>query len=197
METHLTNVYQSFFNRLHKIIPLAVWEEQHLTQGLTYRTIHSGETLITTGRINNVLYFVVEGCLRQYYWNEDNQSVTIDFITADTFCVCHHTLYTGKLSADTIEAVTDCELLAIDYSYLSELFENSLNLNLLARKILEKAVVKRDEQIARLSQLNARQRHSWFRENFKEVYVQARLQDVASFLGMKPETLSRLRRRSF
>jgi hypothetical protein len=67
--------------------------------------------------------------------------------------------------------------------------------NVFGRTILEKACVERDLRLKKILHLKATEKYEWFLENYADIYKVSKLADIASFLGIKPETLSRVRRK--
>lgn len=68
-------------------------------------------------------------------------------------------------------------------------------MNVFGRKILEQSCIERDLRLKKILHLSALEKYNWFMDNFSAVYKVAKLGSIASFLGMKPETLSRARRK--
>jgi hypothetical protein len=60
---------------------------------------------------------------------------------------------------------------------------------------LEKACIERDVRLNKIMHQGAIEKYKWFLENYTEIYKAAKLEHIASFLGIRPETLSRVRRK--
>ena len=97
-------------------------------------------------------------------------------------------------SFENIVAVTDVELKVIGYDRLNEKFKDDLNLNIFGRKTIEQVCIDKDIRISKMLKLDARGRYLWFMEEYPEIIKYAPLKYVASYLGMNPETLSRMRK---
>lgn len=164
-------------------------------ESLSSRQLKKGEYLITEGQLSIHLALIESGYLRTFHLDYEGNEVTTEFNGPGTFCSSYHSFYSQRPSYESIEAVTDCQLFLISFDGLQKLYAHSLPLNVMGRKALEKACMDRDYFLKRIVHLPAKEKYEWFLKTYPEVYKSARLGDIASFLGIKQETLSRIRRK--
>ena len=126
--------------------------------------------------------------------NDRGDELTTEFSQPGQFCVSYYSFYLQQPAFEYIEAITEVELHLIDYAFLQKLYLESLEMNMLGRKLLEQASIERDLRQKKIMHLSAKEKYGWFAENYPEVYKVAKLQYIASFLGINIETLARIKR---
>lgn len=159
------------------------WEFFHYTKN---------DILVSQGEKCNYLYFIVKGSLIKYF--EDNLGKNIIlFITETNFCASLKSLHfqvPSKYIIAASENVYGLRLSVPDYYRLiseKPVFENLFTL------LIDDTVDLLINRIRELLALDARQRYEVFLNQYPDVYQRFNLQDISNFLGITPETLSRLR----
>jgi CRP-like cAMP-binding protein len=160
----------------------------------SYTQLKKGDFFLYSGQVSRHIAYVKTGFMRTYHLNERGDEITTDFCQPGQFCVSYYSFYMEQPAFEYIEAITDCELQLIDYPFLQKLYHQSLEMNMLGRKLLEQAAVERDLRMKKIMHQTAKEKYEWFAENYSEVYKVAKLQHIASFLGINVEALSRVKR---
>jgi hypothetical protein len=160
----------------------------------SYTQLKKGDYFVYTGQVSRHMALVKTGFLRTYHVNDRRDEITTDFSQPAQFCVSYYSFYLERPAFEFIEAITDVELHLIDYASLQKLYRNSLEMNMLGRKLLEQAFIDRDLRLKKVMYQTAKEKYEWFAENYPDVYKVAKLQYIASFLGINIETLTRVKR---
>jgi CRP-like cAMP-binding protein len=182
-------------NKIFNVLGLPQEELIVFKDSLSARQLKKGEYFITEGQPSIHLAFIESGYLRTFHLDKKGNEITTEFNGPGKFCSSYYSFYSQLPSYEYIEAVTDCRLFLISFAALQKLYAHNLQINVMGRKVLEKACMDRDYFLKRIIHLPAKEKYEWFLQVYPEVYKSARLQDIASFLGIKPETLSRIRRK--
>lgn len=140
------------------------------------------------------LYYIVSGFMRLFYYNDNGDEVT-------THINCPHGFFTSfaefvnqtKASAN-VETVTECQLLRISKQDYDLLMSESSFWKDYGMYVLQESVVYNEERSNDLASLTAEQRYLKLMSSHPNVIQNVPLQYIASFLGIKPESLSRIRR---
>lgn len=140
------------------------------------------------------LYYIVSGFMRLFYYNDNGDEVT-------THINCPHGFFTSfsefinqtKASAN-VETVTECQLLRISKSDYETLMSKSIFWKDYGMYILQESVIYNEERSKDLATLSAEQRYLKLMKSHPGILQNVPLQYIASFLGIKPESLSRIRR---
>lgn len=162
---------------------LAVAKQEHLKKG---------ERVVEAGEIQNQLSFLVSGILRGYVIDENGQDITDCFAyqPGDAVMGCNGL---NEPSQINIEALTDCELIRAPVSILTDLMEHSpVMLQVYSKLLLES--LERHWGMKRILYQSAMQRYQWFLATYPGLVDRVSNKYIASFLGITPVTLSRLRR---
>lgn len=146
------------------------------------------------GKVPQHLYYIVSGFMRLFYYNDNGDEVT-------THINCPHGFFTAfaeytnqtKASAN-VEAVTDCQLLRITRSDYDLLMNESSFWKDYGMYILQESIIYNEERSKELATLTAEQRYLKLLKTQPQIIQNVPLQYIASFLGIKAESLSRIRR---
>lgn len=151
-----------------------------------------GQNIISSGDLNPDIYVVVEVILRCWYWDDDRE-VTAFFSTLPTMAINYHTYYANLPSFYNFQALTESRLLHIkreDYNRLIETYLEFARWNLrVAQNQLFHFEIKRD-----LNQGKAKDKYLSLVKELPDITKTVPQQILASYLGITPQHLSRLRR---
>ena len=166
---------------------------QTLTENSQSKFIKKGDMLQHIGSISTELYFLMRGLLRGFLLDAKGREVT------DCFVYVHGTpvvssIGLGEPSLIYIEALEDSELIAIPFSIVLPLMGNNLELITLYNRLLSNSLKMHWENKTVLAQCRAAERYQWFLKNYPGLIQRVNHRYIASFLGMTPVSLSRIRR---
>jgi CRP/FNR family transcriptional regulator, anaerobic regulatory protein len=140
------------------------------------------------------LYFVVSGYMRLFYYNEDGDEITTYLSAENSFIASFLSLIHQKPAKENVECVTDCEVIRILRTDLLQLIEASENFKKFSLTIFEHAIASTEIRANDLATLNAEQRYKKILSSYPAILQHIPIQYIASFLGIKPESLSRIRK---
>lgn len=186
---------QSSFASLIERIGCGLLTKDEVTQlaaASHVRRFDRGETIIKKGEVPPAVYILASGITRSFFVDASGKEVT-DCIMGTPGLAVMPSARLDAPSPTSIEALTVVNLIAIDMACVSSLLETSLGVNKLYVAILQDAWEAHweVEQVGR--QYTARDRYLWFLEKFPGLDDAVPARHIASFLGMTPVTLSRLR----
>lgn len=147
-------------------------------------------------KIPQYQYFVVSGIMRNYFYNPEGEAVTTDLNHSPRFFTSYNNFVNRHVSDEIIECVTDCELLRIKRDDVDILFNESNIIKDFTIRYLENVFEEERARITELTTLTAEQRYQKLIEKTPNLILNVPLQHIASYLGVKPETLSRIRRKA-
>ncbi len=152
-----------------------------------------GQVLEQPGRTVKYLYFVNSGFVRVYYFR-DGDEVTGFINCPHGFMTSFHSFITGTQSHEFVECITDCSLLRITKKDLDTLYRHSQKWAEIGRVIYEKSLAYNEQRTKDILTLSAEQRYLKLMAEQPDILQNVPLQYIASFIGIKPESLSRIRR---
>lgn len=164
---------------------LSHFEKVHLVKG---------DYLIDPGTVVKHQYYVLKGCLRTYMIDPEGKEHTIQF-AAENWWVSDYISYYKKVSSSlVVECLENCELLKINIETLNVLFDEIPMIERFFRKQLENAFVAFQTRILSSLHQTADQRYEFFIKSYPNLEKRVKNYHIASYLGITPESLSRLRK---
>lgn len=147
------------------------------------------------GAVPKYLYFVVAGFVRLFYYDEQGNEITSHINCPPGFITSYFSFVQQTKAQDNVECVTECELLRISKASLDALFEQSEHLKNFSIAIFQESLAYNEKRANELATSSAEQRYRALLAKSPEILHHVPLQYIASFLGIKPESLSRIRRK--
>lgn len=174
-------------------------EDDELIQKLVamteVRNLKKGEFVVRVGEVQNDVYFLISGIARGYFLDMNGKDVTDCFsFKCGSTVVSFGQLELNIPSPMTIEILEEGEFFCIPISAVMELQKKYLEITLLYNRLLIKALTEHWRLKQILNQYTAIQRYRWFLKEYPGLIYRVKGKHIASFLGMTPVTLSRLRR---
>jgi len=146
------------------------------------------------GKRAKFLYFVISGYMRLFQYDENGNENTTHINCPPGF-ITSYTSYIRQTPSDlNVECITDCELLRISKPNLDRLQQESSKMKDFSIAIFEQSLAYNEGRSTDLATLTAEQRYQKLLREHPDILHHVPLQYIASFLGMKPESLSRIRR---
>lgn len=161
---------------------------------LDFVLVEKGGLLEQEGKVCNHLYFITEGSARSFY-TRDNKDITVSFSLEGEFLTAMHSFISRKPSYENIEAMEKTKVARIKYESLMKLFEKHHDLERTYRLILEQYYITLEEQLIFTKFKSARDRYLDLMEYRPKIIQRASVGQIASYLDMSIETLSRIRAR--
>lgn len=158
------------------------------------KEIQKGKHVLSEGSIMKQHIFVLSGCLRSFYRMENGKEVTIQFAIKNWWIGDYITLYTENKSILSIEGLTKSEILLIDKIKLEKLYLEYPELATFQRKNFEKRIAALQKRILSLLTLTASEKYNQFINDYAAFEKVIPNYQIASFLGITPESLSRIRK---
>jgi CRP-like cAMP-binding protein len=187
----MPNPLITFLKQFHDI---PAEDEELITAATEYRHYKEGEHLFKSGKIAREIFFVCKGVLRVMVMNESGNEVTHFFIPENWFCTILNSFNNKVIAYESILAACDVEVLAISRADLDKLYEQLPYMEPLITRITHQALL---EKIAiRNSYLgqDSTMRYKNFMTLQPEIALRVSQNDIASYLGITPQSLSRIRK---
>ena len=146
------------------------------------------------GKVPQHQYFIVSGIMRNFYNDDLGEEITTDMNNEPRFFTSYNHFANRTISNENIECITDCSLLRIKRDDEDILYSKSIILSKYTIILFQQIIEKEKQRINDLSTLNAKERYLKFIVKNPNVLKNVPLQYIASYLGIKPETISRIRR---
>ncbi|WP_281635902.1 Crp/Fnr family transcriptional regulator [Flavobacterium marginilacus] len=157
------------------------------------KRLKSKELLLNFNQQDSNLYFVKEGCVRLFVIDKNGEQINLGFGYENSLITCFQAFIEGKPSLMSIEAILDTELIAIAKADLMRLIHANSEIALWYQSMLEYTLTGHIQRQVELLTLKPHERYSVFIKRSGHLINRIPLKYIASYLMMKPETLSRIR----
>lgn len=178
---------------VNTIVPLPKDEENKLLAIARPANIHKGDAFIKEGSIPTKFAFLADGLFRYYYTTKKGSEFTKGFFPGNTFVSSYSAMVKGIPSSYTVEALEDSNIAVIEYNQWKQLYEGHSCWSTLLIAILEKGFFKKEKREKEFLLLSAKERYESFLEEYPELEGRIKQTLVASYLGITPVALSRIR----
>lgn len=151
------------------------------------------DIILKMGEPMNKVYLIIKGIVRSYYLDKDGNDVTKTFLQEMSFCIAE-SFFTSEPSEQGFEAIEDVEMLEFNVSELKKyIFENEI-LKDVYIMYLEKTIVYKMHRENAFLIKSATERYLDFKREFPLLEKRVNQSYIASYLGITPVSLSRIRR---
>jgi CRP-like cAMP-binding protein len=169
-------------------------EIQLLRNAVDKKVYNKNEIIFAEGSVSDEIYFVTKGCVRLFY-NVDGTDKTAFFYTEGQF-ICAGESYTFNIPAsENYQAVEQTEIFVFTKSKIDVLLKEVSKFEIIARIATENELITCQKVIASFVTKSAEERYIDLLNTQGELFQRVPQQYIASFLGVSPETLSRIKAR--
>jgi CRP-like cAMP-binding protein len=185
------------FDLISKHTVLSQSDKKDISSKIVIENFDKGDLIVKEGQVCKSLSFVVSGIYRVHK-NEDGKEITsyFSYESRNQFVASFTSLLTKNPSNETIECIDGGKLLSIAYSDWNSLYKTSHALNTFGRKMAEFNYLLAIERIESLQYQNATDRYESFIKLYPNLLNLIPHHYIASYLGITPESLSRIRKSS-
>ena len=180
---------------LNSIIKLDKNTTQVVLSPFVRRELIKGEHFIKSSQYAKKVAFLEKGYFRGYYESPQNAEYNKHFFKAPCFIGGYASLITKLPTQVSQQALTDCTIWEASYDNLTKLSFEYPKLNEMFRILAEQFFVQKEQREIELVLLNASQRYKIFQEQFPLLEQLIPQYHIASYLGVSPTQLSRIRRK--
>jgi len=155
--------------------------------------LQKDEYFSEAGKVPGQVGFVADGVMRGCYFNNQGEEITRCFIVENNLVVDYINFEANAVSAEYIQACTDCKLIVFSKQNWEELSQIIVGWDNMKNKMVQLCMYQKSRKGPVISQ-DATTRYLEFMENYPSLINQIPLTYIASYLGVTPQSLSRIRR---
>jgi len=154
------------------------------------------EILMQAGKIENFISFIQTGKTRLYIpGEEEDKEITFGFSFSGEFISAYDSFLSRTPSQYQIEALSDTRIWRISYEDLQEIYQNTFDGNFIGRIIAEKLLLIKSKRELSLLYETAEERYLNLFKERPNLFKEIPLKYIASYIGVTPQALSRIRKR--
>lgn len=190
-----TDSSQPLLDYFSKLIPLNQAEKDLVKEKFRPHLFLKRQFALQHGDVCEYFDFVVRGCLRLYKVDEKGDYHVLQFATENYWMLDLTSFHKRTKSVLDIDALEDTVVLRITYNDLIDLYVKAPKFDRIFRVLLENHFMQQQERIGQLFSSTAEERYQSFLETYPHLLNRLSQVQVASYLGVTPEFLSRIRNR--
>ena len=155
-----------------------------------------GDIILPINKVCETIWHLTKGAVKKMEW-DDGVFKTTHFYTEPKIFTVLQSALNNEPSDLAIICEEDCEFLELSFSDLHELYNNSSYIERVGRRMAEEEFISEFGMRRMFLKLDALQRYEYIEKSHPDILSRFQLKDIATFLGITPETLSRLRKIRF
>ncbi len=188
----MLNQVKAYYKKLAPGITETDWQALELK--LTFQQIKKGAFVIRSGEVCRYVSFINKGLLRMFHL-ADGKEICTGFARENEYFSSYTSFLTSQPSHVNIEALEDCELVNLSYTDMQTIYQSNPVFETFGRKIAEMLFIMISSQSIGLLSLTPEERYQSILDYQPFIIQRVPQYMIASFIGVTPEHLSRLRKK--
>ena len=179
---------------ISQYVELTEKEIEEILSTISIKSYQAGDILLKEGMISKTSYFNLKGCVRLFYLIDGEEKTTF-FYTENQFITSIRSFTENIPANHYLECVEECFLVLIPYETEKELLQKFPKLETFARILLEQELANYQDMLSTFIISNPEQRYLNLLQTNPDLLKRVPLYQLASYIGVKAESLSRIRNR--
>ncbi|WP_340075665.1 Crp/Fnr family transcriptional regulator [Leptobacterium sp. I13] len=190
-----TDAYNQLLTFHNDIIgpPMSKKEEEMLLDRAIPMTFEKKKVIVNIDQVCDMVYFINEGIIREYYLAEGKEQI-MRFYTKNSYVYSFVSYVKQIPSKLIIDTLTECKVLAFKRKSIMELYEKSPIFIDFARRLNRESFIFSSEKVESFILQDAKTRYLEMLKNHPEIILLVPNYMIASYLGITPESLSRIKK---
>jgi len=184
---------QLLLDYMNQYIPLTKEEEETILSKFRLRKFLKGQFVVQNGDVCQYENFVLSGCLKTFYLDENGQEHVVSFAVENWWTADLGSFLTQTPAELNVQCLENSLLAQVHYNELQQLYRDIPKLERFFRLIIQKAFVAAQKRIVSNFSLSAKERYLQFRQQYPNIEQRVPQYLVASYLGITKEFLSKIR----
>ena len=188
-----SSIIENLMQWISKSIEIPIGLEDSLLSISVSKQLKKGDVILKSGELVKKAYFIIDGCLRSYLTDQSGKEHTIQFATANWWISDYRAYFSKKAASLNIECIANAHVIEMNWSDLEWIYKRFPTIETFQKGNLEKHLVSLSARIQSQLELSAEERYLKFILDYPKVVEYAQNNHIASFLGISPQSLSRLK----
>lgn len=189
----MEQAYKEIVEYINNLMHLPQEEVEKLKTIFSYRKLLKNEHFLKAGELLEYVGFNLKGAFRYYYTDYEGNDKTKYFIVENDFILSLSSFIERSPALYSIQALEDSEILMAPVTKIYDLVSSNIYWQTIYRYIIEKTYVFKEKREAEFLLYDAKRRYLNFLNEYSTISHKIKQHYVASYLGVTPESLSRIR----
>lgn len=186
-----------FIDNFVKRLDLTDQQLDNVLSKLERKYLPSKSLLVSPGMVSNYKAFIAKGAVRTYKLDAEGKEITLFFSFESCWISDYFSFLKGTPSTQFIQTMEDCEMYILPKDSCMELYYEIPSFKRFYDEKYEMLTIQTMDRLCEVKSQSPEERYTVLIEKYPFVFQRAPLQYIASYLGVEPESLSRLRKRIF
>jgi CRP-like cAMP-binding protein len=187
-------MYDLFFQKFKEKVPLTAQEEDQIKSYLIPKKLRKKQYLLQEGDVCKNIAFVEKGILREYVVDSGGEHI-IQFALEGWTISDLFSFLTGEAATYNIDALEDAELVLISKNTHEELLRTQPKYETYMRLLITNAYIALQRRLTSIISIPTEEQYTNFTQIYPDIVQRVPQHMIASYLGLTPETLSRIRKK--
>jgi len=188
-------MYKLFIDKLNEKVELTTEEQESLKNYLTPKKLRKKQYLLQEGDVCKHIAFVEKGALRSYSIDEKGVERILQFALEESTISDLYSFLTSEPATYNIDALEDSELVLISKDAHEQLLKVLPKYETWIRLQITGAYIAMQRRLTSIISLSLEERYAGFTSLYPHIVQRVPQHMIASYMGLTPETLSRVRRK--
>ncbi|UPK68165.1 Crp/Fnr family transcriptional regulator [Chitinophaga filiformis] len=188
-------MYASLISAIEYFIRLDDTEKELISSLAIPKTFAKGDYFLREGQVCREVGFIEKGLIRYYMTNNNGEEITQSFGKENEFTCNYQSFLDHSVSTLAIQCLEPSEILVIPYNNLQRIYEEVKEGQKFGRLACEYIYLQATSQLRSMYTDNPEQRYINFVNNYPDLQQRVPQYYISSFVGVKPPSLSRIRKR--
>lgn len=185
---------QPFIHQFSTFFPFSEEEKQLIDERTVMRQVKRKELILEEGYVCKYYSFVLKGCFKMYHIDDKGVKHNLQFASENDWIADIGSFYSEKPSKVYIEAIEPAIILQIEQQKLYYLFTNIPQLAISFKIVIENSFIELQNRLLQTFSSTAQERYLSFLEQYPHLNNRLPNTQIASYLGITPEFLSKIRK---
>ncbi|SHH77161.1 cAMP-binding domain of CRP or a regulatory subunit of cAMP-dependent protein kinases [Chryseolinea serpens] len=156
------------------------------------QSFHKGQVIISKGDMVDHEYFVVSGCLKSFFINDEQKMFILQFAMSTWWTTDFNALYNQTKATINLDCITDAEVLSLSNADREKVCKELHNVEHFFRWRTNRGFLATQKRLLSVMNNNVKERYEELLKQYPELYNIVPKNLIAAYLGVSRETLSRL-----
>jgi CRP-like cAMP-binding protein len=192
----MNDAFDTVLNSVKSLCPKVTKDElEYLQSGLTVTELRSKHFYIHANTVQKEIGFVFSGLLRAFYVDKDGKEISVNFIKEGRYATHYSALITQTPCKYYFQCIEPSIIVNLPYKHIQDGYNKFPNLERYGRLVAEEVLKMQQRRIESFLFENAETRYLDFIKENLDLFNRVSLSNLASFLGIERQTLTRIRKK--
>ena len=191
---HIDRCFDVMFSYVEELIKMPTADRERCKMHMKPMQFKKDSYISKQGSIPWYHNFIVSGHLRKYHYNDKHEEITSDLNNGPKWFTSYNAFINSTVSNENVQCITDVEVIRLHRDDLDHMADVGITQKDYTILIFQKIIQEQNQRLKDLNSLSAEERYLKLLSNQPNIVKHVPLKYIASYLGIQPGSLSRIRK---